>query len=387
MYYRGIKMKIVLVIDQYDSATNGTTISARRFARELREHGNEVKIVACGSSNEQKIGVSKLRFPPIAENIIKSQGMELAYPNKKKLKFALEWADVAHFMMPFALSYRGLRLAEKMGVPHTAAFHVQPENITFSLGIGNSTKCNKFIYDFFRDKFYNRFSHIHCPSEFIASQLKQHGYTAKLHVISNGISPTFCYRKSLKPKEFENKFIITTIGRLSAEKRHDVLISAVNISKYSDSIQLVFAGQGPKKRDIVKLSKSLHNPLILNFYNENELHELLSYSDLYVHPSDVEIEAISCIEAFASGLVPIIANSERSATPQFAIDERSLFEAGNPASLAKKIDYWIEHKENRFKSELLYSEKGKEYHLKQCVSKIENMFIEAIEQSEYKIYA
>ena len=35
-------MKIVLVIDQFDDANNGTTISARRFAQALRDHGNEV---------------------------------------------------------------------------------------------------------------------------------------------------------------------------------------------------------------------------------------------------------------------------------------------------------------------------------------------------------
>ena len=66
-------------------------------------------------------------------------------------------------------------------------------------------------------------------------------------------------------------------------------------------------------------------------------------SDLYVHAADAEIEAIACIEAFSSGLVPVIANSPKSATPQFALDERSLFEAGNPKDLADKIDYWIEH--------------------------------------------
>ena len=32
-------------------------------------------------------------------------------------------------------------------------------------------------------------------------------------------------------------------------------------------------------------------------------------SDLYVHAADVEIEAMSCMEAFAGGLVPVIANS------------------------------------------------------------------------------
>ena len=38
-------MKIVLVIDQFDDANNGTTISARRFAQALRDHGNEVRVI------------------------------------------------------------------------------------------------------------------------------------------------------------------------------------------------------------------------------------------------------------------------------------------------------------------------------------------------------
>ena len=41
-------MKIVLVIDQFDDANNGTTISARRFATALKEHGNEVRVIATG---------------------------------------------------------------------------------------------------------------------------------------------------------------------------------------------------------------------------------------------------------------------------------------------------------------------------------------------------
>lgn len=62
---------------------------------------------------------------------------------------------------------------------------------------------------------------------------------------------------------------------------------------------------------------------------------------------DAEIEAISCMEAFASGLVPVIANSAKSATPQFALDERSLFTAGDSGDLTQKIDYWLEHEDER----------------------------------------
>ena len=91
-------------------------------------------------------------------------------------------------MMPSPLGIMGLKHVEKLGIPHTAAFHCQPENITFTLHMGNSRRVNDFVYNRFRDTFFNRFTHIHCPSNMIANQLRQHGYTARLHVISNGIS-------------------------------------------------------------------------------------------------------------------------------------------------------------------------------------------------------
>ena len=50
--------------------------------------------------------------------------------------------------------------------------------------------------------------------------------------------------------------------------------------------------------------------------------------------------------------MPIIANSNKSATTQFAIDERSLFEAGNSNDLATKIDYWLD-KEKIWKKYML----------------------------------
>ena len=53
------------------------------------------------------------------------------------------------------------------------------------------------------------------------------------------------------------------------------------------------------------------------------------------------------MEAFACGLVPVIADSPRSATPQFALDERSLFPAGDTDVLAERIDWWLEHPEER----------------------------------------
>ena len=126
-------------------------------------------------------------------------------------------------------------------------------------------------------------------------------------------------------KGFNDKYLILNIGRLSVEKRQDVLIKAVSMSKYKKNIQIMLAGQGPRKTYIQKLAKKLDISINVNFYTKQELIDIISMTDLYVHPSDAEIEAISCMEAFASGLVPVIANSNKSATVQFALDEGSLF--------------------------------------------------------------
>ncbi len=374
-------MKILIVIDQFDNSNNGTTISARRFAKGLQADGNEVYVVSTGNKkDEYKFNLRELPLPPGISHIIKSQGMSFAIPNTEVLEKAISSVDIVHFYMPFFISKAGLKICEKLHIPHTAAFHVQPENITYTIGLGTKTKVNDMIYTHYRDAFFNRFTHIHCPSEFIANELKSHGYTANMHVISNGVDDDFKYYGKKKLPEFEGKFVITMIGRYSNEKRQDVLIDAISKSKYADKIQLVLAGKGPKEAKYRKLGEKLINPPIMQFYNTENLINLLKSTNLYVHSADAEIEAISCIEAFACGNVPIIANSPNSATKQFALVKESLFEAGNSTDLANRIDFWIENEDYRKEMELKYSESANKYRLKDSIKKMEEMFEDAIRE-------
>ncbi len=374
-------MKILIVIDQFDNSNNGTTISARRFAKGLQDRGNEVYIVSTGDKkDEYKFNLKELPLLPGISHIIRSQGMSFAIPDTEVLEEAIASVDVVHFYMPFWLSKVGLKICEKKNVPHTTAFHVQPENITYSIGLGTNTKVNDFIYTHYRDSFFNRFTHIHCPSEFIANELKNHGYTAKLHVISNGVDDDFKYYEKEKLPEFKDKFVITMIGRYSGEKRQDVLIDAISKSKHIDKIQLILAGKGPKEEKYKKLGKALSNPPIMQFYDKENLIKLLKSTDLYVHSADAEIEAISCIEAFACGNVPIIANSPNSATKQFALVPESLFEAGNSTDLASKIDFWIENESYRKEMEYKYAQSAEKYRLKNSIIKMEEMFKDAIRE-------
>ena len=374
-------MKILLVIDTYDTNNNGTSISAQRFAAVLREHGNEVRILTTGEPAPDKFVLKEFKVP-LFNDLIHSHGFQFAQVDLDIIREAVAWADIVHCMMPFALETATKLIADQMHKPSTAAFHIQPENMTSSIGLGKAERINDSFYQVFNWTLYSRFTHIHTPSQFMADELVKHGYKAKIHVISNGIDPSFVYTKCPKDPQYEGKILIVMVGRLSGEKRQDVIINAVPFSKYADRIQLVFAGKGPKYDEYVELGKQLKNPPQFVFLSKPELIDLLLHTDLYVHASDMESEAISCIEAFATGLVPVIANSEDSATPQFALDGRSLFAPGRPKDLARAIDWWLDHPDEKAKMEREYAEAAKKYDIDTSVRLCEQMFREAIEEME-----
>lgn len=99
------------------------------------------------------------------------------------------------------------------------------------------------------------------------------------------------------------------------------------------------------------------------FMPQPRLRGVLAQTDVYVHASDMEAEAMSCMEAFATGLVPIIASSPLSATPQFALDDRSLFAAGDPQDLARHLDWWIEHPRERERMGHAYAREAEGYRI------------------------
>ena len=77
---------------------------------------------------------------------------------------------------------------------------------------------------------------------------------------------------------------------------------------------------------------------------------------------------------------PVIAESPKSAAKTFAIHPQSLFQVDNYRDLANRIDYWIEHPEERTEYEKRYSQKGQEYNIEACVLRMEEMFQEAINE-------
>ncbi|MCW6004403.1 glycosyltransferase [Micromonospora sp. CPCC 205371] len=377
-------MIITLVTDTFNVNNNGTTMSATRFAAALVSRGHTVRVVSYGepggTAGQGPEGPEMFYVPelvvPIASRLAHRQSTLFAKPVQEVLVTAIKGADVVHIYQPWPLGRAAERIARQLGVPAIAAFHIQPENITYNIGLGWFPPAAHVVYILLRLAFYGRFADIHCPSTFIAAQLRRHGYRARLHVISNGVDSSF-QPGPARAREADEPFRILMVGRFSPEKRQDVLIRAVQRSRHAARIQLQFAGHGPWEMRLRRMASRLPNPAQFGYYSQKELIGLIRRCDLYVHASDVEIEGLSCMEAFSCGLVPVISDSRRSATGQFALGPWNLFRSGDPSSLAERIDGWIDHPAALDTLSDTYARYGKLYALDRSIKAIERVYARA----------
>ena len=67
----------------------------------------------------------------------------------------------------------------------------------------------------------------------------------------------------------------------------------------------------------------------------------------------------------------MIADSPRSATRFFALDDNNLFHFNNPADLASKIDYWIVHPEEKAEYSEKYLGYTQQFKQEHCMTEME----------------
>lgn len=380
-------MKITVVCDVLGEENNGTTTAAMNLIRSLEARGHDVTVVTADPNSEEHryCLMPKLNLGPL-NIILRNNGVSLARADKEKLRKALADADAVHIMLPFFLGGRAARMAQEMGKPITAGFHCQAENFTNQILMMNSKFANHFFYRLIDWSLYRYTDAIHYPTQFICDVFeKERGRVTNHYVISNGVNSAFVPQRTEKPAELEGKFVILFSGRYSREKSHPILLRAVAKSKHREEIRLVFAGKGPFGDRYLKMAKKLGiAPPVLGFYTREELIRVINYSDLYVHPAEIEIEAISCLEAISCGKVPVINNSPRSATRFFALDERNLFDFNDDEALAERIDYWIEHPEKREACSEAYRGYAKQFAFDQCMDQMEHMILKTKEEKEEK---
>lgn len=371
-------MKITIVCDVLGEENNGTTLAAMNLIRALRAKGHQVTILC---PDEEKKGVPGYAVVPtrnlgIFNGYVASNGVKLAKPDDRVIRQAVTGADIVHVMLPFILGRRATAISKELGIPVSAGFHAMAENFTSHIFMENFYPANRLTYCLFA-KEYSQVNAIHYPTQFLRDLYEGMYGPTNGYVISNGVNASFKPCPVQKPQEYQGKFVIVATGRYSKEKNQEVLLKAANLSRHRAQLQVILAGSGPKEKSLRALGNKLPVEPKFGFFPHDRMVELLNYADLYVHSAAMEAEGISCLEAISCGLVPIISNSPRCATKAYALTDRSLFQFDSPKDLAAKIDWWLDHPQERARWSSRYAENAAgQFDQEKCMEQMERMLLE-----------
>lgn len=318
------------------------------------------------------------------EPIIRAHGYKFASTDVKVVEEAVRWADVVHMQEPFTLEYRTEKIARRLGKPVTGTYHLHPENILFSLGMGDSYLPNHWLLKAWRDFCLNKWDYVQCPTVNVLNRLKANGFTSELRHISNGLVPDACIRE---PRQ-NRPFILCCIGRLSGEKDQKTLLKALPLCRHAKDIRLVFAGKGPQEKKIRRMAGKLYKNGVLAyepefvFLDRDGLRKLAASADLCIHCATVEVEGLSIMEALQQGAVPVIASGPITGADQIVLDARSRFAQRDARELAGKIDAWLDHPEEMEAMRSRYVEEMEKYSIRQSARQLTQMFQDAINKKQ-----
>jgi 1,2-diacylglycerol 3-alpha-glucosyltransferase len=366
-------MKIVMVIDSYNEG-NGGCVATKRLSEGLRKRGHQVSIVTTGAGNGNIFTVKGTYLPFIRESLEKMQFL-FGIPQKNVLRKAFADADVVQIQFPFYLGYGAVKMALAMKKNVIGTFHVQPQNIIAAMGKENVIM-EKILIWFFNFFLLNRAPVIQCPSQFAADLLRKNGSKKPARVVSNGIPEDYVPKKFPRPEWFGDNMVIMNVGRQALEKRHALLIEGVKRSKYAHKIQLLLCGKGELSEKLIAQGSKLPVKPMIRYVTHEEKLQYLNTADMFVHASIVELESLACLEAIGCGLPCLIANSQYSAAPQFALDSRFTFTSDDATNLAEKINYWFEHKAELAEIRTKVLAMAEHYRFETCLDKMEALYRE-----------
>lgn len=324
-------LKVLLVADLYYPPTlGGSAIAMRRLAHGLAALGHQVWVVApglrglrhyierdgdtvvvrCRSIPDLRVvaspGKSTVRLPLVPDGILE-RTLDRFQP------------DIVHLQLPGYASAIAIRLCRKRGIPIVATCHSIPENY-WSPKDRDSTvfrAVQESIWDVILGLL-EQCDMVCAPSITACDLLHDQGLVKQAVPVSNGVdlhvyhpAATEEDRQALK-RRFGFPLDRPTIlyaGRFAAEKRVDVLIDAMPKVLERTPAYFGFTGQGMVdfKQVLEERGLAAHAGFT-GLLDDQAMPLVYRAADLFVLPSEAELQGLVLLEAAASGLPLVAAN-------------------------------------------------------------------------------
>ena len=188
-----------------------------------------------------------------------------------------------------------------------------------------------------------------------------------------------CYRSAIANS---NERIVTHISNFRKVKRIPDIIRIFYIIQQNIPAKLMMVGDGPEKAKAETLCEELGiSEKVIFFGNSNEIDRILSYTDLFLLPSETESFGLAALEAMACGVPVISSNAGGLSEVNYDGISGYLSEVGNVDEMAQNALKILKDDQtlNIFKNNAL--ETAKKFDIKNILPLYEAIYAEALAMS------
>jgi glycosyltransferase involved in cell wall biosynthesis len=320
--------------DYFFPELGGIQDSIAITARALGRRGHLVDIHAprYGRRDHDIVGVRRAE-PDLGPNVRIRRRASLPFPSSTRQSRAamvspLSWLglrraapDVIHVHSFFGLGLEALLDGALLRLPVVGTNHTTVAGFGPHIPVSVTSAANYVLW------FYNKCDHVTAPSRSVFDELGVAKLRPPCSIVSNPIdtalfAPAPEQRAALKARFGLTGPTIVYAGRLGPEKNIDILFRAVaGLARGGVAGSLAIAGHGSHEAALRSLATELgieSRVKFLGTLTQAELAALFQAGDVFTIMSTSETQSMALLQAMASGLPVVAANSR--ALPEFVTE-------------------------------------------------------------------
>jgi len=322
-------MRVALFTGNYNYVREGANQALNRLVGRGLEKGHQFRIYSPVTDTPAFEPVGELVPVPSIPIPIRSEfRLATGLPRGTREDVRQFAPDLLHVSTPDILGTRAQTFAKQLGVPVVASLHTRFETYFEHYGLGWARP----LAEAHLRRFYRRSEHVLAPTPGIVDELRQLRGDARASLWSRGVD-----RELFDPKRRDMEWrratgfsdddvLVLFFGRLVLEKGvRDFVAIVRQLQARGLAVKPLVVGAGPAADEF----QPLGDAVLAGHLDGPDLARAIASADILIHPSRTEAFGNVVLEAMASGLAIVSADTDSS---------RQLIEHGRSGVLVSAPD-------------------------------------------------